>query len=232
MENRGWKVNKLTEFYPKDKYLLGLNINKTAEIKIRLRDHRNYDVFYTYEDLLGTLLHELTHIVRSPHDEEFYRILFKLKREAATLILKGYRGEGFYSEGKKLGPSNPFNSYRTGSSSLINGFPINRGIPKRLCGFQTNVSIVPSSFKKKMLEAAEKRYITSSALKSQEKTPSALISNLSLREKAALAAENRLAKLPKITKTTNKNNLSRTLNMNLAISYKKPGLVMPHILIP
>ena len=57
----------------------GLNINggggKTSQIKIRLRPHGSDNVFLPYESLLGTMLHELVHNVRGPHDAFFYKLL-------------------------------------------------------------------------------------------------------------------------------------------------------------
>lgn len=37
LRNRGWKVGAVTEFYPKNANLLGLNVNRGHLIKIRLR---------------------------------------------------------------------------------------------------------------------------------------------------------------------------------------------------
>lgn len=57
----------------------GLNINggggRTSEIKIRLRPHNSEGSFFPYEDLLGTMLHELVHNVQGPHNAVFYKLL-------------------------------------------------------------------------------------------------------------------------------------------------------------
>lgn len=53
--------------------------------------------------LIGTMLHELTHNVRSPHDTLFYAQLDKLQDEYDKLRATGYDGEGFYSEGRAMG---------------------------------------------------------------------------------------------------------------------------------
>jgi hypothetical protein len=45
----------------------------------------------------------MAHIVRGPHDEQFYKLLEKLKQETEVLMGSGYQGEGFYSEGHHLG---------------------------------------------------------------------------------------------------------------------------------
>ncbi|KAJ2558024.1 hypothetical protein EV175_001003 [Coemansia sp. RSA 1933] len=104
MQKRGWKVTTLREFFPRNSSLLGLNVNHGLEIRIRLRPAQDRSQFLRYEDLLGTMLHELVHIVRGPHDAEFYKILDELKAEAEVLLAKGYTGDGFFSDGHRLGP--------------------------------------------------------------------------------------------------------------------------------
>ena len=58
MSKRGWKVKRLKEFFPKNPSLLGLNINRGSEIRIRLRPASDKTVFLDCNDLIGTLLHE------------------------------------------------------------------------------------------------------------------------------------------------------------------------------
>ena len=57
----------------------GLNIGGgggvTSQIKVRLRPHGQDSTFLPYESLLGTMLHELVHNVRGPHDAVFYKLL-------------------------------------------------------------------------------------------------------------------------------------------------------------
>ncbi|KAI0334343.1 hypothetical protein GY45DRAFT_1318345 [Cubamyces sp. BRFM 1775] len=49
------------------------------------------------------MLHELTHNVHGPHDEKFYKFLSGLEEEYEALRKSGYSGEGFHSEGRRLG---------------------------------------------------------------------------------------------------------------------------------
>ncbi|KAK4691449.1 DNA-dependent metalloprotease WSS1, partial [Lecanoromycetidae sp. Uapishka_2] len=49
------------------------------------------------------MLHELCHIVHGPHDEHFHKLWDQLRDEYDALIRKGYTGEGFLSQGQKLG---------------------------------------------------------------------------------------------------------------------------------
>ena len=103
MRKRGWKVQILAEFLPPEANLLGLNINRGHKICIRLRYHNNPDLFLPLEQVVDTMLHELSHNVWGAHDANFHRLWDELRDEWETLTRKGYTGEGFLSEGQKLG---------------------------------------------------------------------------------------------------------------------------------
>lgn len=105
MRKRGWNVQILAEFLPAEQNLLGLNINRGYKICIRLRYHNNPGLFLPIEQVIDTMLHELSHIVWGEHDANFHRLWDELRDELETLIRKGYTGEGFLSEGKRLGGS-------------------------------------------------------------------------------------------------------------------------------
>lgn len=81
----------------------GLNINRTERILIRLRYHHDSRQFLPMEQVTDTLLHELSHIVWGPHDHNFNNLWNELRDEHQSLIAKGYTGEGFLSQGHKLG---------------------------------------------------------------------------------------------------------------------------------
>lgn len=55
------------------------------------------------EQITDTLLHELSHIVWGPHDNNFHNLWNELRDEHQSLIAKGYTGEGFLSHGHKVG---------------------------------------------------------------------------------------------------------------------------------
>lgn len=103
MRKRSWKVQILAEFLPPEQNLLGLNINRGYKICIRLRYHNNPDLFLPVEQVVDTMLHELSHNVWGEHDSNFHRLWDELRDEHETLLRKGYTGEGFLSEGQKLG---------------------------------------------------------------------------------------------------------------------------------
>jgi len=105
MRKRKWNVKLLSEFCPSNPALLGLNIDGGREVRVRLRRHNHESEFYPYEDVLGTLLHELTHNVHGPHDAKFYKLLDEITKECEELMAKGITGtgQGFDAPGKRLG---------------------------------------------------------------------------------------------------------------------------------
>ncbi|KAI5204765.1 putative zinc metallopeptidase [Aureobasidium subglaciale] len=107
MRKRSWKVNVLTEFLPDDERLLGLNINKTFKICVRLRYTHNPGTFLPIEQCVDTLLHELSHIIFGDHDSNFHALWDELRDDHETLVLRGYTGEGFLTGGNKLGGGGP-----------------------------------------------------------------------------------------------------------------------------
>ncbi|KAI8362057.1 WLM domain-containing protein [Mortierella sp. GBAus27b] len=101
MKAHGWKINTLAEFYPKG--LLGVNINRGWKIQLCLRYHTEETRFLPWEDIIGTMLHELAHNIRGPHDAQFYKALDNLNDEYDKVVASGYTGEGFDSVGHRLG---------------------------------------------------------------------------------------------------------------------------------
>ncbi|KAI8896166.1 WLM domain-containing protein [Globomyces pollinis-pini] len=102
MKNRQWKVDVLTEMYPTNPNLLGLNVNRGKAIRIRLRYAHNKDEFIPWHDLIGTMLHELVHIIQGPHDVKFYKILDDLFQEYESSTNEIERNQGFKLGGKNL----------------------------------------------------------------------------------------------------------------------------------
>ncbi|KAI1258405.1 WLM-domain-containing protein [Xylariaceae sp. FL1019] len=103
MRARGWKVKQLTEFFPDQQNLLGLNVGRGMKICLRLRYPGDKTQFMPLEQVTDTMLHELAHNVHGPHDGKFHALWNQLRDEHESLILKGYTGEGFLSEGHRLG---------------------------------------------------------------------------------------------------------------------------------
>jgi DNA-dependent metalloprotease WSS1 len=108
MAKRKWSVPVVSEFYPAQSNLLGLNVNGGEAIKIRLRRASSKTAFYPYESILHTLLHELTHIERGPHDATFYKLLDELVVEAERLPAVGASGSPtVIGAGKRLDGARP-----------------------------------------------------------------------------------------------------------------------------
>ncbi|KAI9044151.1 metalloendopeptidase WSS1 [Aspergillus affinis] len=146
MRRRGWQVGTLSEFYPRDRSLLGLNINGGQKICLRLRYASDVRQFLPIEHVLDTMLHELCHIVHGPHNQQFHALWNQLRDEHEELAMKGYTGEGFLSQGKRLGGRRmPVDEARrqaraaaeqrralsAGSGQRLGGAPVLRGTDMR-----------------------------------------------------------------------------------------------------
>ncbi|KAK5062489.1 hypothetical protein LTR84_004562 [Exophiala bonariae] len=103
MRQHNWRVGTLCEFYPAQHNLLGLNRNAGERIELRLRYPGDENQFLPIEQIIDTMLHELSHIVHGPHDQQFHALWDKLRDEHAALVAKGYTGEGFLGRGDRLG---------------------------------------------------------------------------------------------------------------------------------
>ncbi|KAI1772085.1 WLM-domain-containing protein [Hypoxylon cercidicola] len=103
MRARRWKVGQLTEFYPDQRNLLGLNVNHGQRICLRLRYPGDRNQFLPIEQVVDTMLHELSHNVHGPHDAKFHALWNQLREEHEALVMKGYTGEGFLTAGRRLG---------------------------------------------------------------------------------------------------------------------------------
>ncbi|KAI5852191.1 WLM domain-containing protein [Tricharina praecox] len=114
MISRGLFVSRLTEFLPQpEENLLGLNYGQGWWICIGLRknNHRGINQFRPEEDLLDTLLHELTHNHFGPHDANFHAYLRGLKEQYYLLMsLQGddrqpeRQGDGRYHQDRDRDP--------------------------------------------------------------------------------------------------------------------------------
>lgn len=103
MKKHSWYLPRLAEFFPSQTNLLGINCNGGQKICLRLRPAHSPSTFYDEEHLIGTMLHELTHNVRGPHDQIFYKQLDALQDEYDALRASGYSGEGFLGNGNRVG---------------------------------------------------------------------------------------------------------------------------------
>lgn len=72
MKREGWEIVHLTEFYPFEDRLWGLNFQQGKTILIRLRDSREVGTFLSYAEIMSTAIHEVCHNRFSIHDGDFY----------------------------------------------------------------------------------------------------------------------------------------------------------------
>ncbi|KAG0364496.1 hypothetical protein BGZ54_007430, partial [Gamsiella multidivaricata] len=114
MKVHGWKTHTLAEFYPKG--LLGMNTNRGWKIQLCLRYHHDENLFLPWEEVIGTMLHELAHNIRGPHDAQFYKALDSLNDEYDKVIASGYTGLGFDAAGHRLGTKH--GGFGTGGTRL------------------------------------------------------------------------------------------------------------------
>lgn len=88
MHHYNFKVGLLCEMYPKNQGLLGLNVNGGQKICLRLRSPTDSKWFLDRDEIVGTMLHELTHNWHGPHDAKFYKVLDELKDKYLEFQIK------------------------------------------------------------------------------------------------------------------------------------------------
>ncbi|KAJ7492139.1 WLM domain-containing protein [Mycena latifolia] len=117
MRKHSWVLPVLAEFFPAQDNLIvrrhlpeettlttnHTDVNRGQKILLRLRPAHAPDTFYEEDDVVQTMLHELTHNVHGPHDDKFYKFLAGLQDEYDALQRSGYAGEGFFSKGHRVG---------------------------------------------------------------------------------------------------------------------------------
>ncbi|KAB8304861.1 hypothetical protein EYC80_004195 [Monilinia laxa] len=104
MRARNWRVGTLTEFYPSQQNLLGLNVNRGQKICLRLRYPGDQNQFLPMEEVVDTMLHELCHNEIGPHNQEFHALWDQLRKEHDGLTSKGEKRQNeFKGSDQKLG---------------------------------------------------------------------------------------------------------------------------------
>lgn len=92
LTKRKWSVGVLKEFYPREKALLGLNVDRGREICVRCRKPSDKNSFFDFNHIIGTVLHELAHIEIGPHNAEFRKLWDQLWEELEDFQRKGIEG--------------------------------------------------------------------------------------------------------------------------------------------
>eukprot|EP00639_Heterosigma_akashiwo_P028201 CAMPEP_0194673506 /NCGR_PEP_ID=MMETSP0295-20121207/7095_1 /TAXON_ID=39354 /ORGANISM="Heterosigma akashiwo, Strain CCMP2393" /LENGTH=131 /DNA_ID=CAMNT_0039557447 /DNA_START=159 /DNA_END=551 /DNA_ORIENTATION=- len=114
LKRRRWKIRLLCEFQPKDRGLLGMNVNRGQKVLIRMRPAHNPNSFYPYEHLLGTMLHEMAHMEIGPHNAAFQKLWDDLWDEVEQLMDDSFQRAkipeptpSFSGVGHRLGGARP-----------------------------------------------------------------------------------------------------------------------------
>lgn len=86
--------------------------SKSHTIHIRLRHAANHSHLMQYEDVAGTMAHELAHCEVSPHNQKFYKLMDEIIEEHASLMASKLTQNGlpmlvFGTNGRKLGGNLP-----------------------------------------------------------------------------------------------------------------------------
>lgn len=105
MRENEFKVGSLVEFFPRDRRLLGMNVNRGMKIMLRLRNPTDEFQFLPRESIMGTMLHELTHNLFGPHDNRFYAKLDELMGRQWVIEQQGLF-DTFLGHGRRLGGQN------------------------------------------------------------------------------------------------------------------------------
>ncbi|KAJ3337620.1 hypothetical protein HDU93_000763 [Gonapodya sp. JEL0774] len=92
MKDHQWTVGSLIELSPAERSILGYNQNKGQTIALRLRTN-DLDGFRYYDSVRKVLLHELSHMVWSEHDERFHSLNRQLNKEVAEYERREGRGK-------------------------------------------------------------------------------------------------------------------------------------------
>lgn len=99
MANNIWGYNQTTSS----------GYKKSHTIHLRLRHTTNHHTrFLPYEDVAGTLAHELAHCVHGPHDAKFYKLMDEILDQHAGLMASNLSSKGasipsFAGAGQALG---------------------------------------------------------------------------------------------------------------------------------
>lgn len=127
MRENSLTVGTLAEFYPKQHNLLGLNVNRGARILLRLRHHTDVTQFLSRDQVLQTMLHELTHNLIGPHNDKFHKQLKIWSDRQYVIDTLGLK-ENFLGKGKKLGGGGvKFNDIRLKRVQKLNGTRLGTG---------------------------------------------------------------------------------------------------------
>ncbi|GMM30046.1 metalloendopeptidase [Martiniozyma asiatica (nom. inval.)] len=154
-------IGLITEFYPKNSSLLGLNVNYGQKICVRLRSPGNDAWLLSEKEIMETLLHEICHCRWGPHDDNFWTFL----KELGEFYWKERVERNGWSDVWGADGVTAFSGTREKSKSVLQGdtYKVNKTSGRKL-GAGTKIS--DSAKRDLMAQAALKRL---NQLKKEEK---------------------------------------------------------------
>lgn len=96
--------------------------SKSHTIHLRLRHATGHSLFHVYEDVAGTLAHELAHCEYGPHNDKFYKLMDEILEEhsalmASKITFNGQSLPSFGGSGYVLGGTTSLQQARQQQSS-------------------------------------------------------------------------------------------------------------------
>jgi WLM domain len=67
---------------------------KSHTVHLRLRPAHNHNILFDYEDVAGTMAHELAHCERAPHDDIFFQVMDQILEEHAVRMASNITTNG------------------------------------------------------------------------------------------------------------------------------------------
>lgn len=154
MHHYNFHVGLLCEMYPKNHGLLGLNVNRGQKICLRLRSPTDSKWFLERDEIVGTMLHELTHNIFGPHDAKFYKHLDELKDKYTEFQIQSSLQNSSY-------PNNFSNNIPKRSSSTAAKIKYTGKVSKLGTNDKSLSNATAKNMRILMLEAAERRRVDS-----------------------------------------------------------------------
>jgi len=119
MNNNVWGYNQTTTMRR------GGTVKTSHTIHLRLRQPRNHQhQFFSYEDVAGTMAHELSHCVHQNHSQAFYKLMEEILEEHAVLQAQKLSGGNHYptstASTTTTFPPNTTNGHRLGGNNTQN----------------------------------------------------------------------------------------------------------------
>lgn len=129
IKQRGWKLIRITSLELDDINTLGINFNKGTEIKIRLKNSKNE--YFLWNELVGTLCHELAHNDIAEHSPQFYKLMDEIHDDIEKLSryeeIFAEMTESYYSKGYTVIKPKIFNQNNNNKAKNTKNYIVENG---------------------------------------------------------------------------------------------------------